>query len=699
MHLYLHKTLLSLLICCLAGQALHADNASATPVKADINQARIADGNFRFPGIIASDPASVASLTRQAASIAAEIPVQEIPAIDNLLQIAGQSQPQINNLAKPVIKAITGVTPAGQSAKKMSEPLVSGGLALKSAIDSELSRIPGVATLAAVVTGAIASAILPETAAGTTGSPVTASAGVALTASATAGAKPKKDSEYIDTLFPDPLSPDFPSESGISEAEKNRPAKEVIDEINQKAEEIAERTAKELGIEYIPPSVRLSKTEPGEPEQSGGSTASAGEDLAPETSEIASGEAKVETEADSGSWEYPGDTRASTTAEVKKPQMARPDPRGQNSSAVKENEITEEPETDTAPGTEPAKTSDRSSSTKPAVSAGEAENGRSARTGKLPEPAEPVKPGKQIESNVTADDGTASGSENIGGEIALEETSPASETVVTDTENEIIPVQWPDSPEDPEFASGSQQLFSDNTASATRSGGELPGLFEKAEALAPALMTRGKPEDELSDVDEIKKITGRLVPEKQPLGRRRHLYRWVLKTDDGGRIPLKSNLKLLTEVRNEKMLDGKVNLSGRFIKSGMHEELQYFVVESATFADASTASGSVVIKIVKTSGAADKSKGRRVSQPVKAKDEATQPMQPGQPLKTGKSSQPAGAKNAASGPAKSNSEADKIDFNHKSGSSGTKNAAKKQGLPSGDRNLKNLKQAPLPEQP
>lgn len=133
-------------------------------------------------------------------------------------------------------------------------------------------------------------------------------------------------------------------------------------------------------------------------------------------------------------------------------------------------------------------------------------------------------------------------------------------------------------------------------------------------------MTRGKPENELSDVNEIKKITGRLVPEKQPLGRRRHLYRWVLKTDDGRRIPLKSNLKLLTEVRNEKMLDGKVNLTGRFIKSGMNEELQYFVVESATFADSTP----------------------------------------------------------------------------ESGNSGTKNAAKKQDLPSGDQNLK---KAPLPKQP
>jgi len=617
MHLSLHKILLSLLICSLAGPALHADTASSTPVKSDINQARITDGNFKFPGIIASDPASVASLTQQAASIAGEIPVQEIPAIDNLLQVASQALPQINNLAKPVIKTITGASPVGQPAKVSSEVATSVGLELKSAIDSETT----------------------------------------LTASGTAEIKGKKDSEYIDTLFPDPLSPDFPSESGISAAEKNRPAKEVIDEINQKAEEIAERTAKELGIDYVPPSERLPKTEPGEQDNL---TASASGDLETDAPEIASGEAKVATEVDSGSWEYPGDTRASATAEVKKPQTALPVPK-RLGSAVKENEITEEPETNTAPGTEPAKTSDRTPLTKPkvpeaaakgklAAPAGAAGYDKPARPGKLPEQAEPVKLGKLIEATVTADDGTASGSENIGEELAGEELASTSETVVTDTENEIIPVQWPDSPEDPEFATGSQQLFSEKTASATISSGELPGLFEKAEALAPALMTRGKPENELSDADAIKKITGRLVPEKQPLGRRRHLYRWVLKTDDGRRIPLKSNLKLLTEVRNEKMLDGKVNLTGRFIKSAMNEELQYFVVESATFADSSNASGSADIKT-----------GKRSGQPVKAKDEA-----------------------------------DKIGSNHKSGSSGTKNAAKKQDLPAGDQNLK---KAPLPKQP
>lgn len=587
MRLYLHNILLSLLICSAACPALHADTASATPVKSDINQAQITDGNFKFHEIIASDPAAVASITLPIASAVVEIPVQEIPAIDNLLQVATQTQPKIKTLTIPSIPVVKR-DHAVQSAKNALKATASGGIELKPGLNPKLNETPLSASATAAIAGAAASQTFSAT----------ASAGANLIASATTDVKGKKDSEYIDTLFPDPLSPDFPSENGISETEKNRPVKEVIDEINQKAEEIAERTARELGIEYIPPAERLPKTEPD------ASTASASDELGSATADIASGEAKVVTEADSGSWEYPGDTKASAAAEIKNTQTKQPDKKD-SEITVKENEITEEPE-------------------------------------------------------------TGVGSENIGEKAVVEEPTLASETVVTAPENEIIPVQWPDSPEDPEFATGSRQLFSEKTASATSSSGELPGLFEKAEALSPTLMTRGKPEDELSDINEIKKITGRLVPEKQPLGRRRHLYRWVLKTDDGRRIPLKSNLKLLTEVRNEKILDGKVNLSGHFIKSGMNEELQYFVVESATFADSANASGTADLKTGKSS-AADK-KG---SQPVKNKNAATKPVETG-------------------------TKTDKTNSAPKSGSSGTKNAAKKQDLPAGDQNLK---KPPMPRQP
>ncbi len=110
-------------------------------------------------------------------------------------------------------------------------------------------------------------------------------------------------------------------------------------------------------------------------------------------------------------------------------------------------------------------------------------------------------------------------------------------------------------------------------------------LYEKADALEPVLMVKGAPVDEVSDIDSIAKISGKIVPEKKPLGGRRNVYRWVLKTADQQRIPLKSNLKLLQEVKREKLLDGFVTLTGKFVQSGFSKELRYFVVESAVMID------------------------------------------------------------------------------------------------------------------
>lgn len=110
-------------------------------------------------------------------------------------------------------------------------------------------------------------------------------------------------------------------------------------------------------------------------------------------------------------------------------------------------------------------------------------------------------------------------------------------------------------------------------------------LYEKAAAMEPVLMVKGAPVDEMSDIDSIEKISGKLVPEKKPLGRRRSVYRWVLKSADGRRIPLKSNLKLLQEVKREKLLDGFVTITGKFVQSGFSGDLRYFIVESVTMID------------------------------------------------------------------------------------------------------------------
>jgi len=109
--------------------------------------------------------------------------------------------------------------------------------------------------------------------------------------------------------------------------------------------------------------------------------------------------------------------------------------------------------------------------------------------------------------------------------------------------------------------------------------------FEKPAALGPVLMLQGKPVDEVNEINAVARISGSLVPEKKMLGRRRHLFRWVLKTADGSLIPLKSNLKLLQEVKKEANLDGFVTLTGKFVASGFKNDLKYFIVESLVSID------------------------------------------------------------------------------------------------------------------
>lgn len=126
---------------------------------------------------------------------------------------------------------------------------------------------------------------------------------------------------------------------------------------------------------------------------------------------------------------------------------------------------------------------------------------------------------------------------------------------------------------------------------------EAISLYEKVPAMEPSLMVRGEPVDEQSELEQLVKIVGRIVPERQPLGRRRHLYRWVLQTDDGQRIPLKSSIRLLQEVRAEDALEGFVTVSGKFATSGFNKDLRFLTVESVLPAPSlsSTASPSAAL--------------------------------------------------------------------------------------------------------
>ncbi len=297
----------------------------------------------------------------------------------------------------------------------------------------------------------------------------------------------QNDAEFIDTLYPDPLSPDFPTSSGFSSAERNRPALEIIDEINSKAEDIARKTAAALGIDYVPPQART-----------------ASESVTEDTLPDAGGElSELYKDTPDGSWSDPGDSG------------------NQDGEQMPQNTDTE----------------------------------------KSPLPDETA-----VIENITATD---------------------TEDIAEEDSEEIVPIQWPDSETDPEFASATSQIPETERPAQEDEmleAGKAKESYEKTAALEPVLMLLGKPADEQCDLNLIKKLTGRLIPEIRRLARKTHLYRWVIETDDGRRFPLKSNLKLLTEVRNEKLLDGRVNLSGQFASAGADADDFYFVVETITAA-------------------------------------------------------------------------------------------------------------------
>ena len=74
--------------------------------------------------------------------------------------------------------------------------------------------------------------------------------------------------------------------------------------------------------------------------------------------------------------------------------------------------------------------------------------------------------------------------------------------------------------------------------------------------MAPWRSGMSMPESEDDESEKVYTYSGLLIPEKQQVNRKKYMVRWVLKLDDGTRIPLKSNLKLLQEVKKEKNLKG-----------------------------------------------------------------------------------------------------------------------------------------------
>lgn len=105
-------------------------------------------------------------------------------------------------------------------------------------------------------------------------------------------------------------------------------------------------------------------------------------------------------------------------------------------------------------------------------------------------------------------------------------------------------------------------------------------LKAMSEPLEPVLLTYGKPKSSDDESEKVYTYNGILIPEKQPLSRKKHMLRWVLKLDDGTRIPLKSNLKLLQEVRKESNLADYVSVSGKMRTSALEKDLKYLVPDT-----------------------------------------------------------------------------------------------------------------------
>ncbi|NLI75075.1 MAG: hypothetical protein GX442_01380 [Candidatus Riflebacteria bacterium] len=105
---------------------------------------------------------------------------------------------------------------------------------------------------------------------------------------------------------------------------------------------------------------------------------------------------------------------------------------------------------------------------------------------------------------------------------------------------------------------------------------------EKAPALEPVLLRTAAEELLEQAREEAEKpvtLEGRLRIEEHAVGRRASFRRWVLVASEGARIPLRSNLSLLSEVKKDGVLDHPVKLTGVWRPSPGNERLRFFTIE------------------------------------------------------------------------------------------------------------------------
>ncbi|HEY9072221.1 MAG TPA: hypothetical protein VIV61_18315 [Candidatus Ozemobacteraceae bacterium] len=109
-----------------------------------------------------------------------------------------------------------------------------------------------------------------------------------------------------------------------------------------------------------------------------------------------------------------------------------------------------------------------------------------------------------------------------------------------------------------------------------------PWPFEKLDGIEIALIKGAEivSSGETAAAEEQSAILlGRLAIEEHYVARKRSFRRWVLKTDEGDRIPLTSNFTLLSAVKAPGMADERVKATGKWVSSATDPRLKFFTAD------------------------------------------------------------------------------------------------------------------------
>jgi len=107
-----------------------------------------------------------------------------------------------------------------------------------------------------------------------------------------------------------------------------------------------------------------------------------------------------------------------------------------------------------------------------------------------------------------------------------------------------------------------------------------PWPFEKLDGIDISLIKGAEIVPSAAAAEEKQAILlGYLVIEEHHVGRKRAFRRWVLKTDEGDRIPLSSNYTLLSAVKAPGIADERVKATGKWVSAAADPRLKFFTAD------------------------------------------------------------------------------------------------------------------------